>query len=612
MPTLLTPKTRLFSLLGTEFTDEQFEELCFSFGIELDEITSDRSIFEKEHSTSESVTNSESYSEEILYRIEIPANRYDLLSVEGLSMALKAFIRSTTFPDFKILKNSQVTVHVLPNAFQVRPYFFSAILNNITFDSYSYDSFIKYQDKLHQTIGRNRSIVAIGTHDLDTIKPPIFYNAVPPEEIAFIPLNQTKIVKGTELFKFYESDLKLKKFLPLLEGKPYYPLITDSEGTVCSLPPLINGDKSKITLNTKNVFIDITCMDATKGEAALKSIVTGFSLYCQDKFTISPVEVKYPNANTGSFGKSEWNLVNHVPISYRVTLFEVSKHLKVSISKDLLIECLEKMMYSFEVLDDLPSGDSIFTVFVPLNRTDILHKCDVIEDIAIAYGFQNIPMSLPTSFTIAAPSKMNKFSDMLRYEMAFSGFTEVLTLTLCSIDDLVLFLNKDKSTLDEIVTIGNPKSIETQAVRNTLLSGLLKTLASNKAVSLPILLFEVSDVLLKSSIINDLSDSTGAKNERRLAAIYAGPTSGFEVIHSGLDRIMAMLSVTRVYGSSSNEETYFLSGSSSPTYLEGRYASILHGDQKIGEIGVVHPTVLEYFGIPHAVSFFEISLDSFL
>ena len=79
-----------------------------------------------------------------------------------------------------------------------------AILRNIRFTKDRYDSFIALQDKLHQNLARQRTLVAIGTHDLDLIEGPFTYEALPPEKIVFVPLNQTKSMNGVELMKFYE------------------------------------------------------------------------------------------------------------------------------------------------------------------------------------------------------------------------------------------------------------------------------------------------------------------------------------------------------------------------------------------------------------------------
>ncbi len=86
----------------------------------------------------------------------------------------------------------------------IRPFVSGAILRNIKFTKQRYDSFIALQDKLHQNLARQRTLVAIGTHDLDTVKGPFTYEALPPEEIKFVPLNQSKEMNGIEMMKFYE------------------------------------------------------------------------------------------------------------------------------------------------------------------------------------------------------------------------------------------------------------------------------------------------------------------------------------------------------------------------------------------------------------------------
>ena len=87
---------------------------------------------------------------------------------------------------------------------RIRPYVSGAVLRNIKFTQERYESFIALQDKLHQNLARQRTLVAIGTHDLDTLKGPFTYEALPPEEIEFIPLNQNKKMNGAELIEFYE------------------------------------------------------------------------------------------------------------------------------------------------------------------------------------------------------------------------------------------------------------------------------------------------------------------------------------------------------------------------------------------------------------------------
>ncbi|CAJ0748889.1 6255_t:CDS:2, partial [Entrophospora sp. SA101] len=116
--------------------------------------------------------------------------------------------------------------------------------------------------------------------------------------------------------------------------------------------------------------------------------------------------------------------------------------------------------------------------------------------VAIAYGFNNIPKTFPNSATVGKAFPINKLSDLVRREIALSGFTEVLPLILCSHDENFAYLNK-KDDNKTAVKLANPKTAEYQVVRTSLLPGILKTVKENKKHSLPIKVFEVSDVAFK-------------------------------------------------------------------------------------------------------------------
>ena len=70
------------------------------------------------------------------------------------------------------------------------------------------------------------------------------------------------------------------------------------------------------------------------------------------------------------------------------------------------------------------------TVEVPPTRPDILHECDIMEDAAIAYGFNNLPKTFPATSTVAQPLAVSKLSDLIRNECAQAGWVEVLPLIL--------------------------------------------------------------------------------------------------------------------------------------------------------------------------------------
>ena len=136
MPTVAVEKDLLFTHLGRTYSDEEFDELCFEFGIELDEITSEREEAQKSSTvklTSEQVA---ALSDTGLYKIDVPANRYDLLCVEGLSRALRIFLGDQDAPTYALAQEEPgATVNVRkPNTDTIRPFVVAAILKDVTFE----------------------------------------------------------------------------------------------------------------------------------------------------------------------------------------------------------------------------------------------------------------------------------------------------------------------------------------------------------------------------------------------------------------------------------------------------------------------------------------------
>nr|XP_020651144.1 phenylalanine--tRNA ligase beta subunit [Pogona vitticeps] len=421
MPTISVKRDLLFQALGRSYTDEEFDELCFEFGLELDEITSEKDIISKEKGDEKA----EGASEVVLYKIDVPANRYDLLCLEGLVRGLQVFKERIRVPRYKRIMPPSGGIQKLTiteETISVRPHAVAAVLRNITFDKNCYESFIDLQEKLHQNICRKRSLVAIGTHDLDTISGPFTYTAKPPSEIKFKPLNQDKEYNASEIMDLYRTDSHLRHYLHIIENEPLYPVIYDSNGVVLSMPPIINGDHSKISLGTRNVFIECTATDLTKAKIVLDILVTMFSEYCQKTFTVEAVEVTYPNGKSYILPE----------LAYRREKIKpeiMNKKIGINETPSSLAKLLTRMCLKSHVIGN---GNNI-EVEIPPTRADIIHSCDIMEDAAIAYGYNNIQMTIPKTYTIANQLPLNKLTELLRQDLAAAGFTEALTFALvCS------------------------------------------------------------------------------------------------------------------------------------------------------------------------------------
>ena len=706
MPTVSIKKSALLAKLEENYTDEEFDELCFQFGIELDEITNEAAELAKQNKENNDEDNEDNgknggsssnnnnnnnnqkkniknkdnkggdkkstnkkstkgdkkliekeKEEIIIYKIDVPANRYDLLCIEGIARALRVFLGKDPTPIFRLEEpqnektgnfESREKIYVKESTSTIRPYVAGAILRNVEFDPAKYNSFIDLQEHLHRNICRRRTIVAIGTHDLDTIKGPFSYEGRTGENISFLPLTKStkedgSLMNAKELLTFYRTDVTCKHLKPytgIIYDFPMYPVIYDSTGTVLSLPPIINGDHSRISLDTKNIFIECTGTDHTKVGIVLDIIVTMFSEYCAKPFTIEPVEVIYEAKENGMNNPEIFPKLSQR--EERASMKEIYGYLGLT-PKELTPEDTAKLCNKMQLGPSHYDAekDEIVSI-IPPTRSDILHAVDIIEDVAIAYGFNDIPESLPPTYTIGKPLPLNNICDNLRIHISQAGYLEMLTHGLCSRADCTTSLRRPDPM--NAVVLSNPQNIEYEIVRTSLIPGLLKTVEENNNLSVKqgLKLFEISDV-----VIQDHTTETGSRNCRHLAALYAGPTSGFEIIHGLADRIMTLLQIgpTNAYAGNSKKkseeenativkedfEYSVVQNMEDGMFFDGRGASLVFVDRRsssssqtnnssgqsniasetiIGSFGVLHPEVLKNYGITDkVVSVLEINLQ---
>ncbi|TDH65792.1 uncharacterized protein CCR75_009280 [Bremia lactucae] len=614
MPTVGVKRDELFAAMGQTYTEEEFDALCFEFGIELDDVTSEKQL--KQRETKGQSKDHSAHSDAVIYKIDVPANRYDLLCIEGIARALRIFQEKERPPVYTLTPRPEgaLLITVKRSTKLVRPYIVSAVLREVQFTQERYDSFIDLQDKLHQNICRRRTLVAIGTHDLDTLSGPFTYNALPPNEIEFIPLSQDKAYEAKELLDFYRTNPEVKHIKPytdIIYDSPVYPVITDKNGVVLSLPPIINGEHSKISLHTKNVFIECTATDITKAKIVLNTMLAMFSEYCAQPFTIEPVQISYEDeaANENELTPDLSKRLVEVPTKDIYSMLFGKGH-SINLDVERICKLCDKMQ-----LDAKPVGNgTTILAEVPITRSDILHPVDVIEDVGIAYGFNNIPLTIPQTQTIGMAQPLNKLGDLLRDEISRAGFIELLTHGLCSHKENFEYLNR-KDDGHSAVVLSNPATIEFEVVRTSMLPGVLKTIQNNKAMSIKegLKLFEVSDV-----VVIDNSSDIGAKNVRRICAAYTGPTDGFEIIHGLVDRIMQLLGIpSKLEIPAGAKEFYTVDPAEELTYFPGRCAYLTLQKEnvkplRLGTFGVLNPEVLKNFDLHNPTSVLEMDLEPLL
>ncbi len=225
------------------------------------------------------------------FSIEVFPNRPDLLSIEGLVRAYGSWIGYRTGLREYIVHRSDYHVTVDEKTEDVRPYFVTAVIKNVDFDDALIRSLIQTQEKLHITHGRKRRKVAIGIHDLSPVEFPVTYTTKP-GDFKFQPLDE----KEDKTVDWMLNEMKKGvEYAWILEGHDEYPMILDKKGMVLSMPPIINGEYTRVNEFSAELFVDITGTDLKAIQEVLNIICT---LFADRGSEIYEVHNKYPDGTT--------------------------------------------------------------------------------------------------------------------------------------------------------------------------------------------------------------------------------------------------------------------------------------------------------------------------
>lgn len=250
MPTVQFNTQELIEMLGRNVTVDTLRERIPMLGVDLS-----------------SIDNKELH-------MEVFPNRPDMLSVEGFARALKGFLAFETGLVKYSITDSKLSLTIDSSVSKVRPYATAAVINDILITDDFLVSIMNVQEKLHLTHGRNRVKVAIGVHDLDRVQPPFTYKAVKPKEISFIPLDMDVKLNLAQILRKHP---KGRDYAFTLEGADVYPVIVDKNNQVLSFPPIINGELTRVSQETKNLFIEVTGKSGLAVNQALNIITTAFA-----------------------------------------------------------------------------------------------------------------------------------------------------------------------------------------------------------------------------------------------------------------------------------------------------------------------------------------------
>ncbi|MBI2042788.1 phenylalanine--tRNA ligase subunit beta [Candidatus Pacearchaeota archaeon] len=497
-------------------------------------------------------------------QIEVFPNRPDLLSYQGFKRAFLGFLgKKTGLKEYK-LNPGEKNYHVIidKSVTNVRPFTACAIVKGLKLDDEKIKEIIDLQEKLHTTLGRKRKKVAIGIYPMEKIKLPITFKALEPDKIKFIPLDSEKEMSGLEILQRHPAG---KEYAHLLAGKEKFPVFVDAEEKVLSMPPIINSELTgKITESTKDVFVECSGFDLEILKKTLNILVTTLS---DMGAKIYQMELKY--------GKKEIT-PDLKPEEMKISVENANKLLGLNLNEKQIKNFLGRMGYNYE------KGK----VKVPAWRVDILHEVDLIEDIAIAYGFENFVPEIPEISTMGEEDGKEIIKRKISEILQGLGFLELLNYHLTNRD---MQFEKMSMPEKEFVSLEESKT-DYNILRKDLSHYLLKILSENSDSEYPQKTFEIGRVF---EYKNEIS-------EKENFALAVSP-GNFTDVKQAIEYLGKMLNIDFDIKETENHPQYF---------IDGRVGKIIFDGKEIGLIGEIHPKVLRNWKIKMPVSIFEIDLES--
>ncbi len=540
MPVIRVHRRRLEELLGRKTEDKDLENILFRLKSEMNLL------------------------EEDIIEIEVNTDRPDLFAPEGIARAIKGLLGiQTGLPKLRVGESRlKARVDYVPT----RPYIGFVIVENYYLDEKVLEELIQFQEKLHVTLGRKRRKVAIGIHDLDKLPRGDLVYTMASLDTRMKPLGLDKevsirkVLRDTPQGKLYGSIS--------LEGNRHPAIYAGSE--IISLPPVINSEVTRLEPGTRNLLIDVT---GTSAQHVYKTLdILSSVLNERDGTFIKKVVLSMKSGTIETPMLKREEVILDLPY--------IQEKLGFPLSVREALDLLGRIRMEADIIDN-----ETLKVTVPEYRTDILHKIDVVEDIAIAYGYDRIPIVKPSRIIRPNKKTIMEFIHALRDLTIGQGFIETNSYTLIG-EETILF----QTPMQTPLALKNPISESMSYVRNSILPSLLHVLRESQSHPKPIRVFEIGEIAYVGR--------KGVEIHRAIGLAIMKDYAGFEEIQSPIYNILEEIGLTP---SSAPAE--------SPYFIDGRAAWIKAEDIRVGMAGEIHPSVLEKFGIKYPVVAGEINID---
>ncbi len=499
--------------------------------------------------------------------IEITSNRPDLLGAVGLARAINHFSHKSKRFHYQITEEAPLLEIVVgAGVRKTRPYIASLAVTGLKFDEVSLANLLNATDKFTETYGRQRKKIAIGLHNLDEVSAPLRYDAYKNEK--FVPLSGTGEMAYSDIIEKTEKGRRYAETIPK-SGAKRFPVLKDEKGAL-ALIPIINSERTKVTKETKNLLVDVTGISEYLVNKTADLLAANFM---DMGASVRKVQIVYRNKTVITPQLST--------DSVRVPVSMLENEIGVEIGVNNVGSLADKMGYESSYTGN------IVNFLVPTYRFDVINEQDIVEDIAIAYGYEYIRPAPIRSVNSGGLDTLTIYRSSITEAMAGLGFDQMMNSYLSN--DQVNFTMMRMPVEKSAVRIRNPKSESITMMRTWIVPSLLRNIAASQNVPSPLEAFELDMAFTMKN---------GKPIEGyHMAAVSAGSRSDFNTIKSVYE------SVSKEMGVECKIEA-----ANHPSFIEGRCAKIVANGKGIGFMGEIHPQVLNNFGIEEPTAALEIEL----
>ena len=365
-------------------------------------------------------------------------------------------------------------------------------------------------------------------------------------------------------------------------------MICDGEKAV-GIAGIMGGENSMITDDVKTVLFEAACFDGTSIRLSSKRI--GLRTDASGKFEkgLDPNNAQAAidracqlmeelGAGEVVGGMVDVCSETREPSRVKFEPEKINKLLGTSLTKEEMIDYLGRVELAYDEKTD--------EIVAPTFRQDIHCNADVAEEVARFYGYDKIPMTLPTgeATTGKLPFKL-RIQEVARDIAEYCGFSEGMSYSFESPKVFDKLCIPEDSDLRKVITISNPLGEDYSIMRTSTLNGMLASLSTNyNRRNKDVRLYELGNIYLPKSLpVTELPD------ERTMFTLGMYGKGDFFDMKGVCEEFFEKIGMKK--------KVTYDPNSGKPFLHPGRQANMIYEGKVVGYLGEVHPAVADNYSI---------------